>query len=47
MGRIPFDPMFTYAMIQAQTVFEYDGKSPVGKALRHVWQQLSEKLGLK
>jgi MinD superfamily P-loop ATPase len=47
IGRIPFDPMFTYAMIQAQTVFEYDGRSPVGEAIRHVWQQLSEKLGLK
>ena len=47
IGRIPFDPMFTYAMIEAQTVFEYDGRSAVGEALRHVWHQLSEKVGLK
>jgi MinD superfamily P-loop ATPase len=46
-GRIPFDPVFTKAMIQAQTVFEYDGLSPVGAAIRSTWQQLSEKLGLK
>jgi MinD superfamily P-loop ATPase len=45
-GRIPFDPVFTKAMIQAQTVFEYDGQSPVGEAIRSTWQRLSEKLGL-
>jgi len=46
LGRIPFDPVFTKAMIQAQTVFEYDGQSPVGEAIRSTWQRLSEKLGL-
>ena len=44
LGRIPFDPIFTKAMIQAQTVFEYDGQSNVGDALRGTWQRLSEKL---
>ena len=44
LGRIPFDTVFTKAMIQAQTVFEYDGKSPVGEALRGTWQRLVEKL---
>jgi MinD superfamily P-loop ATPase len=47
LGRIPFDPVFTKAMIQAQTVFEYDGQSAVGKAIRGIWQRLSEKLGLR
>ncbi len=47
LGRIPFGPVFTKAMIQAQTVFEYDGQSPVGAAIRSAWQQLSEKLGLR
>ena len=44
LGRIPFDPIFTKAMIQAQTVFEYDGRSPVGEAVRDTWQRLTEKL---
>ena len=44
LGRIPFDPIFTKAMIQAQTVFEYDGQSNVGAAIRGIWQRLSEKL---
>jgi len=44
LGRIPFDSIFTKAMIQAQTVFEYDGRSMVGEAIRGTWQRLSEKL---
>jgi MinD superfamily P-loop ATPase len=44
LGRIPFDPIFTKAMIQAQTVFEYDGQSKVGDAIRCTWQRLSESL---
>jgi len=44
LGRIPFDPIFTKAMIQAQTVFEYDGRSAVGEAIRGTWQRLTEKL---
>jgi MinD superfamily P-loop ATPase len=44
LGRIPFDPIFTKAMIQAQTVFEYDGRSTLGEAIRGTWQRLTEKL---
>ena len=44
LGRIPFDSIFTKAMIQAQTVFEYDGQSNVGDAIRGTWQRLSESL---
>jgi MinD superfamily P-loop ATPase len=44
LGRIPFDPIFTKAMIQAQTVFEYDGQSTVGEAIRGTWQRLTEQL---
>jgi MinD superfamily P-loop ATPase len=46
LGRIPFDPVFTKAMIQAQTVFEYDGQSTLGEAIRGTWQRLAEKLEL-
>jgi len=44
LGRIPFDAIFTKAMIRAQTVFEYDGRSTVGEAIRGTWQRLTEKL---
>ena len=46
LGRIPFDPLFTRAMIQAQTVFEYDGQSAAGRAIGEIWQRLSTKMGL-
>jgi len=46
LGRIPFDPIFTKAMIQVQTVFEYNGQSTVGEAIRGTWQRLAEKLEL-
>ena len=46
LGRIPFDPVFIKAMIQAQTVIEYDGQSRVCEAIRDTWQQLAEKLAL-
>jgi len=44
LGRIPFDPIFTKAMIQAQTVFEYDGISTAAGAIRGTWQRLTEQL---
>jgi MinD superfamily P-loop ATPase len=47
LGRIPFDPVFTRAMCQAQTVFEYDGQSTAGEAIRGAWQRLAEKLALE
>jgi MinD superfamily P-loop ATPase len=47
LGRIPFDPIFTKAMIQAQTVFEFDGRSTVGEAIRGTWQRLTEKIRYK
>jgi len=40
LGCIPFDPVFTWAMIQAQTVFEYDGQSAAGEAVRDIWQRM-------
>ncbi|MGD2271585.1 MAG: 4Fe-4S binding protein [Desulfobacterales bacterium] len=46
LGRIPFDPIFTRAMIRAQTVFEYNTESPAGAAVRKIWQGLSKKLEL-
>jgi MinD superfamily P-loop ATPase len=46
LGRIPFDPVFTQAMVQAQTVFEYNNESKAGKAIKGIWSNLSDELGL-
>ncbi len=46
LGRVPFDPLFTKAMVQGQTIFEYDGHSEAGNAIREIWLRVEEKLGL-
>jgi MinD superfamily P-loop ATPase len=46
VGHIPFDPIFTRAMVKGQTIFEYNTESPAGAAIRKIWQSLSEKLDL-
>lgn len=40
-GRISFDPIFTKAMIEAQTIFEYDNESPASKEVRQVWETIT------
>jgi len=45
LGRIPFDPVFTKAMIQAQTIIEYSNGSKAGNAVRGIWNYLSSILG--
>ncbi len=40
LGRIPFDPVFTKAMVQAQTVIEYDSHSEACQGVREVWERL-------
>ena len=46
LGRIPFDPIFTKAMVQGQTIFEYNSDSSGGQAVKKIWNNLSEKLAL-
>ena len=46
LGRIPFDPVFTKAMVQGQTIFEYDGNSEVGQMIKQVWRKIGEVLGV-
>jgi len=41
MGRIPFDPVFTKAMVQGKTIFEYDGHSEGAKAVKEIWNDLA------
>ena len=46
LGRIPFDPVFTKAMVQAQTIFEYSNGSKAGHSILEIWNNLSYELGL-
>jgi len=40
VGRVPFDPVFTRAMVQGQTLLEYDGKGLAGQYVRSVWDAI-------
>jgi MinD superfamily P-loop ATPase len=44
MGRIPFDPSFTEAMVQKQTIIEYDGSSNAARAVKGIWERLISSL---
>ena len=46
LGRIPFDPAFTQAMIKAQNILEYDNGSKVNQKLRAMWQEIEKRLDL-
>ena len=46
LGRIAFDPVFTKAMVQAQTVFEYDRNSQVVRDIETIWQKIRDNLKL-
>ena len=45
LGRIPFDPIFTKAMVQGQTLFEYNTNSEAGNAVRKIWEELMVRVG--
>jgi len=46
MGRIPFDPVFTKAMVQGQTIVEFDGSSQAAAAVRTIWADVARRLKL-
>ena len=46
LGCVPFDPIFTEAMVQSQTIFEYGNGSKAGEAVKGIWNSLSNALGL-
>jgi MinD superfamily P-loop ATPase len=46
IGRIPFDPVFTKAMVEGKTIMEYDGHSEGARAVRALWKQLKAGLGV-
>jgi MinD superfamily P-loop ATPase len=43
-GRIPFDPDFTRAMVQARTVVEFNADSKSAAAVQKIWQRISDRL---
>ena len=46
LGQIPFDPIFTKAMVQGQTIFEYNGNSEAGKVIKELWRKIRKGLGI-
>ncbi|MGI6655638.1 MAG: 4Fe-4S binding protein [Desulfobulbus sp.] len=40
LGRIPFDPVFTRAMIEGKTLFEYGGDTPTHRQVREIWEKI-------
>jgi len=47
VGSIPFDPVFTKAMVAGQTVIEYDKRTEAAAALRQIWQKVLSQLELQ
>jgi MinD superfamily P-loop ATPase len=47
LGAIPFDPVFTKAMVAGQTVIEYDNHTEAAAALRQIWQKVLSQLELQ
>jgi MinD superfamily P-loop ATPase len=46
LGTIPFDPVFTKAMVTGQTILEYDAHTLAGKAVLQIWKALSREMDL-
>jgi MinD superfamily P-loop ATPase len=44
IGRVPFDPAFTKAMVQGKTIVEFDGRSEGCRAVRKIWKNLAQHL---
>lgn len=46
LGRIPFDPAFTKAMVQGQTIAEFAPDSEGCRAVRQIWEHLTDHMGI-
>jgi MinD superfamily P-loop ATPase len=44
IGRVPFDPAFTQAMVQGKTIVEFDSQSEGCLAVKGIWETLSQRL---
>jgi MinD superfamily P-loop ATPase len=47
VGKIPFNPKVTEAMVKGKTIIEYSAKSDVANEIRHVWEKISAVLEYK
>ncbi len=47
VGKVPFDPAFTRAMIQGKSIVESFEDSPAGQAVRGVWENVSASAAMK
>ena len=46
LGSIPFDAVFTRAMVQAQTIFEYNTNSETSQAIKVIWERAANEINL-
>jgi MinD superfamily P-loop ATPase len=44
LGRIPFDPVFTKAMVQGKTIIEYDSHSDAARRTGQIWEKALENM---
>ena len=44
IGRVPFDPAFTKAMVQGKTIVEFNSQSGGCEAVRDIWENLKKSL---
>ncbi len=42
IGRVPFDPAFTNAMVQGKTIVEFDSQSEGCVAVKTIWENLAQ-----
>ncbi len=47
IGHIPFDPIFIRAMVQAQSVAEYAPDSNASRAIKDIWERVSQNIELQ
>jgi len=47
VGKLPYDTVFTEAMVQGQPVTAYQPEGAVAKALREAWARIQERLGVE
>lgn len=47
MGKIPFDPAFTKAMVQGKSIMETHGDSPAAAQIKQIWNRVMEHPAMK
>lgn len=47
VGRVPFDPAFTRAMVQGRTLIEFEYQGAAGASLRQAWTAIMQTASMK